>query len=410
METPATPLPPPWNLLRRHPLFDARGGIGAWSLELAPVASARCGRPDAPASVLAAHGQALAAGAAAIEAEGRSALVLAPGSVLAAQALPELPSRSWLGLSFEAVGELRRLGTPDEVLTRVSAQRVAPPGLLKAERSLFEARGRLSVPIQDSLSRWVVLGLGSIEAIHESIRRGAFWSGGQAELHQAPPSTARLDAHAASTARLLGALMSGASPRELAETAHLDATLTWRLLQVARSARFGRSATVATAQDAILRLGSVELSRWLTALLISARPQSPLARGLQEQALARGRLLESLAARVGREPPEALFLVGSFSLLEALLQVPLEVALASIKLPEAALDALIAHEGPWAPYFEIALGLEGADENRLETACAALGLSIESVASLAAESASWAAQAINALPGAGSRVGVASAP
>lgn len=128
---------------------------------------------------------------------------------------------------------------------------------------------------------------------------------------------------------------------------------------------------------------------------MTADARSPLATALHETALARGRLLELLAgASPRRDPPEHLFITGTFSLLDLLLNVPLEVALALTPLPTAAVEALIGETGPWRPYVEIALALENNAPERLEAACAALRVESDTALSLAAQARDWAAQTV----------------
>ena len=93
-----------------------------------------------------------------------------------------------------------------------------------------------------------------------------------------------------------------------------------------------------------------------------------------------------------RDPPEHLFVTGTFSLLDLLLNVPLEVALAMTPLPTAAVEALIGERGPWRPYLEVALALESDLPDRLEAACTPLRVDVDTAVSLAAQARSWAAQ------------------
>ena len=149
-------------------------------------------------------------------------------------------------------------------------------------------------------------------------------------------------------------------------------------------------------QEAVLLLGSNELHRWLCMLLADSG-SSPIARALHETALARGRLLE-LMALARREPaPESLFVLGAFSLLDALLDVPLEAALALAPLPEPLIDALIAESGPWRPYLDVALALEACDPQRLDEACARLQLERDAVVAMNDEARQWSTAAAQAL-------------
>ncbi|MEG0820392.1 MAG: HDOD domain-containing protein, partial [Burkholderiaceae bacterium] len=331
---PSPPPATPWGLLARRPLFDSRGALAGWDIELSAAARARA-TVTRVSAVRLSYGAALSAAATEVIADGRHALLAPPAELLVeAEFIASLPASSWLRLGPVELAALGTQAIPQIAAWRTRGLRVAtPPGLVPGDLNLLDARGGAARLPATSGRGWVAINLGSLDALAASIASGCALCCGRFDAIPRPPRTARLADHAAGAARMLSALLAGGSARQLAEIAHTDVALSWRLLRLARSARFGRAAASLSAQQAIQLLGTRELYRWLSALMISARPDAPLAAGLQEQALARGRLLELLAARVGHAPPELLFIVGSFSLLEALLAVPLEVALVAVPLP-----------------------------------------------------------------------------
>jgi c-di-GMP-related signal transduction protein len=112
---------------------------------------------------------------------------------------------------------------------------------------------------------------------------------------------------------------------------------------------------------------------------------------LQEEALARGRLLEALARRQGLARPELLFTVGLLSRLHLLLQMPLAAALEPLRLSQDTSLALLKREGPSARYVELADELEGDDEARFGALCTPFG-GIEAVLAEAETAWAWAAE------------------
>jgi len=133
-------------------------------------------------------------------------------------------------------------------------------------------------------------------------------------------------------------------------------------------------------------------------LLMSSDNRSAIATALHETALARGRLLELLAQSAGRgDPAEQLFVTGTFSLLDLILNVPLEVALALTPLPTPATEALIGETGPWWPYLAVALAIEKDEPAKLEASCAALKLEVSTAVVLSGEARDWAAETVKQL-------------
>jgi EAL and modified HD-GYP domain-containing signal transduction protein len=127
-------------------------------------------------------------------------------------------------------------------------------------------------------------------------------------------------------------------------------------------------------------LGYDQTYRWLTLLLFGSVRATARNQALLRNALARAHFTEAL----GREQLEAsqrggLFITGVFSLLDALLNVPMSQALANLNLPEAVASALIHDDGPYAPYLGLATACERFDQETIATLAADLGLNADSV-------------------------------
>ncbi|HET7775037.1 MAG TPA: regulator, partial [Azospira sp.] len=104
-----------------------------------------------------------------------------------------------------------------------------------------------------------------------------------------------------------------------------------------------------------------------------------------------GRLMELLGA--GRFPGaehDALFLCGSFSLLDRLLQLPLAEAVSQLTLPAAVKEALLTRQGPYVALLEVAEACESLDGARIETAAAQAGLEAEATNRAMLAAMAWA--------------------
>ena len=109
-------------------------------------------------------------------------------------------------------------------------------------------------------------------------------------------------------------------------------------------------------------LGLKKLFRWAALLLTTSRA-SGTAPAIGTTAVVRGRLMELLAQEM--LPPEECdnaFVVGVFSLLDAMLGIPLEEALESVALPEPVLDALLNRKGVFAPFLALTKACESGDD------------------------------------------------
>ena len=170
---------------------------------------------------------------------------------------------------------------------------------------------------------------------------------------------------------------------EIAEIAALfrqDPVLSYKILRYINSPAGGLSKPAATLEQALMILGQQQLYRWLTLLLFVSGNVEALDAALMENALVRARLTELLGTeKMGTAQKEDLFVTGMFSLLDVLLRMPMNQALENLQLPEAVTQALIAREGPFAPYLELAIACEAFDAKRIAQLSQLLSLDVDRV-------------------------------
>lgn len=121
-------------------------------------------------------------------------------------------------------------------------------------------------------------------------------------------------------------------------------------------------------------LGYQALYRCLTLLLFTQGPADPRAQPLLRQALIRARFAEPLAeSPLAPAQQGEVFLVGIFSTLDVLFNLPMEQALSQLRLSEAVSAALTRREGPYAPYLQLVIACEQFDQERVAQDAAMLG-------------------------------------
>jgi EAL and modified HD-GYP domain-containing signal transduction protein len=124
-----------------------------------------------------------------------------------------------------------------------------------------------------------------------------------------------------------------------------DPGLSFNLMRYVNSAAFIQYSKTTTLKRAAQLLGNQKLYRWLSMRLM-ASSNHPAQGLLLRAALTRGRMMELLATEcTPRLSPEDAFLTGVFSLLDRLLGMDIETALAGIELKAEVKDGL-AHGGP----------------------------------------------------------------
>ncbi len=168
-----------------------------------------------------------------------------------------------------------------------------------------------------------------------------------------------------------------------------DAALSFKLLRYINSVGFGLSTEIQSIRHAITILGYDQLYRWLTLLMVTAGENStPPA--LMRTAITRGRLTELLGSSyLTKTERDNLFIVGVFSLLDAMLEMPMEQALEKLNLPEPVSEALLHRTGVYGPFLQLAEATEGADIDKVRTIAESLIMDPEMVNKCHIDALSW---------------------
>jgi c-di-GMP phosphodiesterase len=169
----------------------------------------------------------------------------------------------------------------------------------------------------------------------------------------------------------------------LSETISADVSVSFRLLSYLNSAAFGFPQKIQSIKQAIMVLGSVKLKNWLRAVLLADMSQhGDMPRELGELSLQRARFLEQVATRYDYWDfdPGSLFLLGLFSLLDAILGIPMARITEHLPLDEKLKAALCREEkSEYEPLFDLVDGLEDGDWERLADLTRKLGFDLETV-------------------------------
>jgi EAL and modified HD-GYP domain-containing signal transduction protein len=159
------------------------------------------------------------------------------------------------------------------------------------------------------------------------------------------------------------------------------------------AAGMGLSVRVESLRHAVALLGYQRLARWLTLLLASDEGRGPTGPLLARTAIARGRLMELLGEGHARGAQgDDLFITGAFSLLPAMLRMPMEVALHELALPPAVAEALLARTGDLAPYLRLAEACEDPSLDGVAALCRMLSVPPRALNLAQLQAADWVAR------------------
>jgi len=139
--------------------------------------------------------------------------------------------------------------------------------------------------------------------------------------------------------------MTAASIDEMFDVVSQNVTLSYRLLKYINSAAFGLKREVASIQQALALLGLDNIRRWLTLLTMTSLGENKPPE-LIRQALWRARFLEAMARQQGANVIDDDFMMGLFSILDALLDCSMHDSLKEINLSAHVHDGLIDLTSP----------------------------------------------------------------
>ena len=185
----------------------------------------------------------------------------------------------------------------------------------------------------------------------------------------------RAHATQANIIRLIDLVRKQSSTSDIEELLKHDPMLSFNLLRFINSAGFGMKSEVTSFKHAVMLLGLNRLFKW-AALLMTTSNKGGTPPAVGTTAVVRGRLMEMLAHE--KLPPEDCdnaFVVGVFSLLDTMLGMPMEAALATLTLPPHVNEALLHHTGPMADFLALTVACESSDDETFAAATQKLGLS-----------------------------------
>jgi EAL and modified HD-GYP domain-containing signal transduction protein len=192
--------------------------------------------------------------------------------------------------------------------------------------------------------------------------------------------------------RILNIFQSGAETAELSELIRQDPVLTYKMLRYINSPALGLGTEITQIEQGLTLLGRGPFYRWLSLLLFDVKGAGFTERVLFETALVRARLMEQIAPCSERPGlvPDHLFMVGLFSLLDQMLQIPLAAILEKITLPDPVRQALLERSGPLAPFLGLSLICETGDPDEMELLSAACRVDVAIVNRELSAAHSWA--------------------
>lgn len=141
----------------------------------------------------------------------------------------------------------------------------------------------------------------------------------------------------------------------------LNPQLTYRLMRFVNSAAFGKTAKLKSLEHIFTYLGSDPLRRWLMAMLLADGHTTDSQKEMAFLGAVRAHFLQNMASSLGQGDADTLFMLGLFSLLDAIYETPFGDLMQNVPLDADVKAALCGGTGILPPWLRIARCMERGD-------------------------------------------------
>jgi EAL and modified HD-GYP domain-containing signal transduction protein len=178
--------------------------------------------------------------------------------------------------------------------------------------------------------------------------------------------------------------------REIENLVKGEASLCYRLLRYLNSAAFGFAAEIHSVRHALSILGEREVRRWIRLVATLGAGQGKSS-DLVLAALVRARFCELISSKIKRGDSD-LFLMGMLSLMDSILEIPLQQVLDNVPIDAECKAALLGSASPLRPCYQLMLAQESGEWIAVSELCGQLHLSETEVGDAYWEAMKWARQ------------------
>ncbi|MGD9786947.1 MAG: EAL and HDOD domain-containing protein [Sulfuricellaceae bacterium] len=175
-------------------------------------------------------------------------------------------------------------------------------------------------------------------------------------------STRRVDPSAVAMLKVLEIVIRDGETADIEDAIKGDPVLCYNLLRLANSVALGAGRAVASLRQAVVLLGRQQIRRWLQLLIFARRSGGDSGGALLHLAASRGKLMELLAGGDGEGRDKA-FTIGILSLVDILLDLPMEEIVAQVNLGDEIRQALLERKGEFGELLRLCEILEAEEQS-----------------------------------------------
>lgn len=185
----------------------------------------------------------------------------------------------------------------------------------------------------------------------------------------------------------------------ISELIENDVSLSMRLLRLLNSAAYGLKAQITSIKQAVVYLGWSQLKHWLRVVLLTDMRQPDKTIELTRLSLQRASFLEALGQHCeSTHVRDRLFLLGLFSLLDVMLDLPMKNVLDEMDVLDNDIkDTMEELETVLTPWMELYQGMESSDWDKVGSVAAVLNLEARDLLVAYKEAIQWANHVLSSI-------------
>ncbi|KML36896.1 EAL and HDOD domain-containing protein [Cytobacillus firmus] len=184
----------------------------------------------------------------------------------------------------------------------------------------------------------------------------------------------------------------------IAELIERDISLSYKLLRLINSPAYRPKQKINSIRQAIVLLGLIELEKWIYVLAVRENivHHSQMAEETIRLSMTRAKMCEEIGRlQIGKSVSSSYFMTGMFSLMDSLLNIPMEQILDELPLQDDICEALRGENNHLKVILDLAVAVEKAQWSRISKICEKLIVDEKTIFKIYSEALAWSSQLLN---------------
>lgn len=171
-----------------------------------------------------------------------------------------------------------------------------------------------------------------------------------------------------------------------------DVSLSYLLLKYINSAAYGFRTRISSIKHALVMLGIKEIKKWVSLIVLRGMGEDKPDE-LMTASIIRAKFGELIAQRIGfNEQSSDIFLMGMFSMIDAILDRPMSEVIADLPISEEIKEVLLGNHNTYRDVFDLIISYEKGNWDELSNLAAGFGLDETQIPDLYIQSLEWSNQ------------------